>query len=301
MAKFCANCGTPLEEGSVFCDNCGARIDPSRDRAAKRPQAPVWPQPQQPARPAQPAPPEKKHEKASEKNTGLIVGLIVSAVVAVAAIVLLVLLLLQNKSGNDPQPTSTTAAVTEQATERPTLPPTDAPTEALTEASTEAPTEAPTEAQTEAPTEPPTEAPSREPLPYEDDLAAPKYTDFVWIADADSGNLTGTMLGSDEFLGRWKGEYKYDAGNAWELVYVTIDRDGTITIEPYQIYAADWVDNSSAAVRTFRGEFNASSIAGSGDAGEINLHTFLAYNGIQYGVGTIDVNGSSGLLYLTRP
>lgn len=27
MAKFCFNCGNPIEEGSVFCDNCGARLD----------------------------------------------------------------------------------------------------------------------------------------------------------------------------------------------------------------------------------------------------------------------------------
>lgn len=26
MAKFCMNCGSPLEEGSKFCMNCGASI-----------------------------------------------------------------------------------------------------------------------------------------------------------------------------------------------------------------------------------------------------------------------------------
>lgn len=93
MAKFCTNCGTPIKEGSLFCDNCCARLDGAPAPAAQPPvqqpqqydqpipqqyqqpqqyeQPPVQPQYQQPQY-AYPQPAQQP-----KKKTGLLIGLIV--------------------------------------------------------------------------------------------------------------------------------------------------------------------------------------------------------------------------------
>ena len=39
MAKFCTNCGTPVNENTKFCGECGAPVDAAAPAAAARPAA----------------------------------------------------------------------------------------------------------------------------------------------------------------------------------------------------------------------------------------------------------------------
>jgi hypothetical protein len=140
------------------------------------------------------------------------------------------------------------------------------------------------------------------PLPYEDTLGTPAATDFAWIADVPTGDLTGRFLGNDELVGKWKGEIIYDAG-VWELVIITIGTDGRITIEPYQINnGGGWDDETGGELRLFDGEFDVSSIYADGTNGSISLHTFLESYGAQYGVGTFtDSSSGPAKVYMVRP
>ena len=49
MARFCANCGTEIEDSAVFCPTCGQPIDQATE--TEIPPAPAWPdqEPEQPA------------------------------------------------------------------------------------------------------------------------------------------------------------------------------------------------------------------------------------------------------------
>jgi hypothetical protein len=317
MTKFCPNCGNPIDEGALFCDSCGTKLDAQQinlhEQAPSQPygdpynqfpqqtqqQYTPYRQPvQQQGRPypqyGQPYPQyggQQPPQKPQKNKTGLIVALSIAGVVVIAAVVVFVLMILpklQTGGKTEPtEPTSVTEKVTEQATE----------------AATEAPTEAPTEPSTEAPTEKPTEAPTEPPadLPYANSLGKISATDFAWIADAMSGGLTGDFLSNDALLGKWKGEIIYDG--AWELVYVTIDRDAKIIIEPYQInYGDGWEDESGERPYVFNGAFDISSVNGAGNYGSINLYTFLESNGTQYCVGTFSVNNTSSAdVYMVRP
>ena len=143
--------------------------------------------------------------------------------------------------------------------------------------------------------------PEAVPLPYADSLGVPAAEDFAWIPDVQTGDLTGSFLGNDELIGKWKGEIIYDG--VWELVYVTIDASGHITIEPYQInYGDGWEDETSGEPYLFDGAFDISSVYGSGSFGSISLYTFLESYGTQYGVGTFSVHDeSSADVYMVRP
>ncbi len=44
MARFCANCGTEVDDNAVFCPTCGQPID--EDVEAEMPAAPDWPEPE---------------------------------------------------------------------------------------------------------------------------------------------------------------------------------------------------------------------------------------------------------------
>lgn len=304
MANFCMNCGNPIDEGAAFCDNCGAKVDaPQENQPAKQPvqnygdsytQSPQQPQQQYiPAsQPGQQYPQYGDQQPPKKKKTGLIIGLSIAGVIMIATIVVIAIILapLMNPHKDHPLPTQS-----ESSTEQTTSAATEAPTESLTQELTEAPTEKPTEALTE----PPTEAPAK--LPYEDSLGEVKASDFAWIADAQSGNLTGSFLGTDDLIGKWKGEIIYDG--AWELVYITIDRDAKITIEPYQInYGDGWENESGEEPYVFKGAFDISSVNGAGNYGSINLYTFLESNGTQYCVGTFSVNNTgSADVYMVRP
>ncbi|MFN2417346.1 MAG: zinc-ribbon domain-containing protein [Candidatus Limnocylindria bacterium] len=47
MARFCANCGTEVEDTAVFCPTCGQPIDQPTDQGSENeiPPAPAWPDP----------------------------------------------------------------------------------------------------------------------------------------------------------------------------------------------------------------------------------------------------------------
>jgi len=104
MAKFCGQCGTPIEAGKPFCISCGAPTGevPAAPAPAQDPEATVFidsnPQPAAPAPAPQPrqsyAPPVNDNSysyntpvygPAPKKKTGLIIG-IIAAVAVIAAV-----------------------------------------------------------------------------------------------------------------------------------------------------------------------------------------------------------------------
>lgn len=54
MARFCANCGTEVDDTAVFCPTCGQPID--QDVETQMPAAPAWPEPDPPSAAPEPAP-----------------------------------------------------------------------------------------------------------------------------------------------------------------------------------------------------------------------------------------------------
>lgn len=75
MSRFCASCGTEVDDTAVFCPTCGQPIDASSE--AEIPAAPAWPEPAEPAEPPtrvqQPVPreepwPEPGPEPAAEPD-----------------------------------------------------------------------------------------------------------------------------------------------------------------------------------------------------------------------------------------
>ena len=210
MAKVCPNCGTPIDEGMLFCDNCGTKLDaqpgaqneqsvsqsygdsytqppeqPQQQYFAPAQQNPPYSQPYQ--QQGQPNPQHGGAQPPQKNNKGLIIALSIACAVLVAGIVIILAIVLPqlNSSKDNTSPTKSHSA-TEKVTEAATDAPIDEPTEP--------PTEAPTEPPTEAPTDPPTE-PEKE-LPYINSLGNVQAEDFTWIADAMGGSLTGSFLGT---------------------------------------------------------------------------------------------------------
>ena len=157
------------------------------------------------------------------------------------------------------------------------------------------PTNSPTEKPTEKPTKPATK------LPYTDSLGKIENYDFAWISDAMSGSLDGSFLSKDELLGKWKGEFIFDG--IWELVYVTIDTDGTVTVQPYKInYGDGWEDESGNPSYDFSGSFDINRVYGSGGYGKIDIYQFIESGGTQYGIGELKTtSGNKEEVYLVRP
>ena len=95
MAKFCQNCGAPLNEGAKFCPTCGAGVGaPAPQPQPQQPQQPAYQQPQQPVygQPQQPVyqqpvyqQPAQKPPKKKKGKGGLIV-LIILLVAALGAV-----------------------------------------------------------------------------------------------------------------------------------------------------------------------------------------------------------------------
>lgn len=290
MAKFCFNCGNPIGEGNAFCHNCGAKLDspasvqPEQTRTQYNgdPNNQPQRQPQQSQRPqqeyipnrqpAQPYPQYSNQKPPKKNNTALIISLVVAGVVVIAAIVVFLIFFLPKfqQGGNNP-PIATTS-VSEQVTEAPT----------------------------EKPTQKPTQKPAAD-LPYTNSLGKIGDYDFAWISDAMSGNLDGAFLNKDELLGKWKGEFIFDG--IWELVYVTIDTDGTVTVQPYKInYGDGWEDESGDPSYDFSGFFDINRVFGDGKYGKIDIYQFIESGGTQYGIGELKTtSGNKAEVYLVRP
>lgn len=202
-----------------------------------------------------------------------------------------------NKTTDEPLIKST-QAVSDSDTETQALIETAKPTEK----ETEKPTEKATEKATEKPTEKATEKSAK--LPYEDSLGKPQATDFAWLVEAANGERPSgaKSLGKDDIIGKWKGEFLFDG--IWEMVYITIDRDGGITAQPYQInYGGGWEDESSNDPYVFSGSFSDGGVSGSGKYGKMSLNSFYEIDGTQYGVGTftVEYSGDTVPVGLIRP
>ena len=302
MSKNCPKCGNPLDEGALFCDNCGIRLGAQPQQTPPRPYA--QPQQQYPRQAQQYAPyqpPYQQNQPAPQppkkKKTGLIIGLICGGtallIAAVLVVIFVVMPMLNKPGGNQPPKPQTT--VTEQATKQ--VP------ELTTAMSEEPKTAVPTEAPTEPPTAPPTQAPTqpKAELPYENSLGSVKPTDFTWISDAKSG-MKGSFISRDDLVGKWKGMFKYDG--IWELVYVTIDTDSTVTVQPDQInYGDGWESEAGDAPYIFSGGFDIDRVYGSGEYGTLDLYQFLETGGTQYAQGKLSASktGMEAEVYLVRP
>lgn len=198
-------------------------------------------------------------------------------------------------------------AAQQKATEsaEPTSPTRGQPVTEPAPTQTEAVTEPPTDAPTEAPTEPPTEAPTatEEPLPYMDGLGAPNANEFTWLYDVAHGDYHPGLsyLSNTDLLGKWKAEIVFDG--IWQLAYITIDRDATVTIQPCSINRGNgWEDQSGDPPMVFRGQFDINRVFGSGESGSVDLFTFYASGGTQYGFGSFEaMSGSTGMVGLIRP
>ena len=289
--------------------------------------APYYQQPTQaPNQPNQPYP--QNGGAPQKKKKGLVIGLIVAGIMLAAALTVFFVLILPSIGDHKDEhlPTNNEETITknekstdskddEEGTENSTNTEeqdeneieNETQKETETEGEAEAVSEAEAETQAEPPAETPAEPPAETPtepakdLPYVDSLGKANASDFAWISDAMSGNLEGTYLGKDDILGKWKCEFIFDG--IWELVYVTIDEGGKITVEPYQInYGEGWDDESGDASYSFTGSFDINRVYGSGGNGKIDIYKLVESYGTQYGVGTLTTNGgSSAEVYLVRP
>lgn len=301
-----------------------------------------YPQITQQYAPYQPAQPPYQQNQPYAQNEGapqnkkkrLIIGLAIAGVMLALALTLFFVLTvpMMDPHKDDPLPTNNEETVdgsdkstdskngkdekdgedkeeesTETSTEIEAQTEAEAETETQSETQPETETEPTTETQPETEPEaqpvPPVDTPTEpaKDLPYVDSLGKPNASDFAWISDAMGGSLEGEFLSKDALLGKWKCEFIFDG--IWELVYVTIDEGGTVTVRPYQInYGEGWDDESGDAAYTFNGSFDINRVYGSGENGNIDIYQFVENHGTQYGVGTLTTkNGNSAEVYLVRP
>ncbi len=61
MARYCANCGTEVEDQAVFCPTCGQPIDQASE--TEIPAAPAWPEPSDVGEAPAPAAPQPRWEE----------------------------------------------------------------------------------------------------------------------------------------------------------------------------------------------------------------------------------------------
>ena len=298
---FCTNCGAQIPDDSIFCDKCGCRVGGGISEQRNHADSTSFP--------------DERKSGSSKAAKYIVVAVVIAAVVGAGVFFLWKAGVLGSGTAPKPElsvtatelapeseklPEETTApARTDSATEEPTEEAQDSETHVDAEQTAETGTESKAETSGES-VEGPVEEPA--PLPYADTLGNPAATDFAWITDVQTGDLTGRFLSNDELVGKWKGEIIYDVG-VWELVSITIYTDGKITIEPYQInYGEGWDDETDGEPYLFDGEFDVSGINAAGNFGSISLYTFLESYGTQYGVGTFTVNNSdSAKVYMVRP
>lgn len=65
MSRYCANCGTEVEDLAVFCPTCGQPIDQASE--TEIPAAPAWPEPLEAVE--APEPPQTAGQARSEEPT----------------------------------------------------------------------------------------------------------------------------------------------------------------------------------------------------------------------------------------
>ena len=90
MAKLCPNCHNTIDDKSVFCDNCGTKLEVTPNTEFQQPTAPHFSPPEQQY--YQPAPQYIQAEKpqpAANKSNGILISLIIGAATLVAAIVII--------------------------------------------------------------------------------------------------------------------------------------------------------------------------------------------------------------------
>ena len=278
---FCPNCGAQIPDDSIFCDKCGCRIE---GESFKQQDAFFS---------------DEIKSGGSGTMSFIVIGLIIAAVAGAGVFYLW-------KTGvlGDGAVHEVVESTAELVAESGTLPEiTTEPTEEAHDPENDTVTEQAADPEIESETQSSEEL-MEEPvsLPYSDTLGVPEATDFAWIPDVQTGDLTGRFLGNDELVGKWKGEIIYEAG-IWELVYITIGTDGKITMEPYRInYGEGWDDEADSEPYLFDGEFDVSGINAAGNYGSVSLYTFLESLEAQYGVGTFTVNNSdSAKVYMVRP
>ena len=136
-----------------------------------------------------------------------------------------------------------------------------------------------------------------------EDVKDSAMSGFEWLTDALEGRFPADMkpLGKDEFIGRWKALFMFK--DKKEIVYLTIDENAVITVEPSQIDNGDgWEDESSLSRYYFNGVFDIGGVSGAGEAGSISLYTFFSADKDQYGIGRYtDRSGEVASVGLTRP
>ena len=233
MAKFCAWCGQQIEDGDVFCGNCGRRADGS-DAAAQQPRpTPQQPTPQQPQQPQQwqtpaqrapqqnawtaPPPPQQQWQQPQAPRqpqwqppqqqwqptpppkkggkAGLAVGIVALALVVIVGVGGFVWPGFFKKSEGAPvdKPKTEQTAPTAKPIEAPKA--TDAP--ALPDAPKA--TDAPKPIATPEPTQLPTEAPYQN--PFTDVTESDWYYDAVMWA-GKNGIVTGSLFQPAEAASR---------------------------------------------------------------------------------------------------
>ena len=86
-------------------------------------------------------------------------------------------------------------------------------------------------------------------------------------------------------------------------MYVTINDDATVTIEPYSINRGNgWEDESSLPPMVFTGRYDNGHIICNGESGDIDFYVFYEDQGVQYAIGDFDaLSGDRGTIGLTRP
>jgi hypothetical protein len=70
VTRFCANCGTEVDDNAVFCPTCGQPID--QETETEMPPAPSWPDPEPRASPPvdEPAEPDGQEERPAPREDG---------------------------------------------------------------------------------------------------------------------------------------------------------------------------------------------------------------------------------------
>ena len=308
MGRFCINCGSELTEGSVFCDNCGARVEAEPTQAAQQQEQPIAPQPQpiapqpqpvapqpqvntqvsyqQPKQSSKPAQPSQADVKVKKKSAApIIIAIVITFVVVAGAAAAVYFFFLKPADKTAEKPAATTAAQT-------------------TEAETKKETEAETEKETEAETEEETTVPEDD---FTGDVDDPEPSDFSWttgITSAPAG--AETLTDSDAVSGNWKAYICYtgtsDVQELCKFEILAGDRAVTINVTPCKVNYDGKYKNNNGSSYSLDGSIDSGSITAFGTGGRVDLTTFYKTGSKQYAIGELmNPSGEKAQVYLVRP